>query len=169
MIKLKDLIVEKVDYNKELTNDEQVLLSAFARSGRAKKVGDFESKDIDVPLDSEYTGHIKKIAKTPVWKSGPSKGLPQTERTGRAAALFYKGKEIIRIKEGPFQYPKDVVKSHNAKKYMPAERYNGGLALVASGPYERKLRIALGFIASKTVKGHWVDETPLRTIKKVGL
>ena len=57
----------------------------------------------------------------------------------------------------------------NSDKYEPAERYNGGLALVGSGPYERKLRIALGFIASKTVKQHWVEETPLRDIKKAGL
>ena len=164
-----DLIVEKVNYTKELTSDERILLSGFARSGREKKIGAFESKDIDVPLESEHSGDIKKIAKAPIWRTGPAKGLPQVERTGRAAALFYKGKEIIRIKEGPFSYPKDVVKSHNAAKYKPVPRYNGGLALVANGPYERKLRIALGFIASETVKQHWVEETPLRDIKKAGL
>ena len=164
-----DLIVEKVNYTKELTSDERILLSAFARSGREKKVGDFEAKDIDVPLESEHKGDMKKIAKAPIWRTGPAKGLPQVERTGRASALFYKGKEIIRIKEGPFSYPKDVVKSHNAAKYTPIPRYNGGLALVANGPYERKLRIALGFIASETVKQHWVEETPLRDIKKAGL
>jgi len=173
MIKLmglidKKLVLEKVNYNKELTDDERVLLSAFARSGREKKVGDFEAKEIDVPLESEYRGH-RKIAKTPIWKSGPAKGLPQTERTGRTTALFYKGKEILRIKEGPFAYPKDLVKMLNSDKYEPAKRYNGGLALVGSGPYERKLRVALGFIASKTVKQHWVEETPLRDIKKAGL
>jgi hypothetical protein len=163
MIKLIDLIVEKLNYNKELSSDERVLLQSFTRGRTGKKVGDFESKDINVPLISKHTGDIEKIKKSPVWKSGPAKGLPQTERTGYTSALFYKGKEILRHKEGPFMYPKDIVKS------SPATSYNGGLALVADKPYERKLRIALGFIASKTVKGHWVDETPLGTIKKVGL
>ena len=167
-----DLIVEKLNYNKELSSDERVLLQSFARGRTGKKAGDFESKDINVPLASKHTGDIEKIKKSPVWKSGPAKGLPQTERTGYTSALFYKGKEILRHKEGPFMYPKDFVDRHNAKgddKYKSVPSYNGGLALVADKPYERKLRIALGFIASKTVKGHWVDETPLRTIKKVGL
>ena len=166
MVKLMDLIVEKINYNKELTKDERILLQSFQRGAVGKKAGDFETKDIDVPLKSEYIGSLDKIKKTPVWKSGPAKGLPQTERTGRAKALFYKGKEIMRHKEGPFYYPQDLVKNFGKRV---SERYNGGIALVASGPYERKLRIALGFFATKTVKGHWVDETPLRDIKKAGL
>ena len=95
-----------------------------------------------------------------------AKGLPQTERTGRAKALFYKGKEIMRHKEGPFFYPQHQVKNFGKRV---SERYNGGIALVADKPYDRKLRIALGFFATKTVAGHWVDETPLKDIKKIGL
>ena len=116
MIKLMDLIVEKINYNKELSRDERILLQSFQRGAVGKKAGDFETKDIDVPLDSEYKGDIEKLKKTPVWKSGPAKGLPQTERTGRAAALFYKGKEIMRHKEGPFSYPKDIVKNYDLYK-----------------------------------------------------
>ena len=166
MIKLKNLLVEKINYNKELSRDERLLLQKFQRGAVGNKAGDFETKDIDVPLESEYKGDIQKIKKTPVWKSGPAKGLPQTERTGRAKALFYKGKEIMRHKEGPFYYPQDLVKNFGKKV---SERYNGGIALVADKPYDRKLRIALGFFATKTVAAHWVDETPLKDIKKIGL
>ena len=164
MVKLMDLIVEKINYNKELSRDERLLLQKFQRGAVGNKAGDFETKDIDVPLDSEYKGDMEKLKKTPVWKSGPAKGLPQTERTGRAKALFYKGKEIMRHKEGPFFYPQDLVKNFGKKV---SERYNGGIALVADKPYDRKLRIALGFVATKTVKQHWVEETPLSMIKKL--
>ncbi len=166
MIKLKDLLVEKINYNKELSRDERLLLQKFQRGSVGNKAGDFETKEIDVPLKSEYTGDIEKIKKTPVWKSGPAKGLPQTERTGRAEALFYQGKEIMRHKEGPFYYPQDQVKNFGKRV---SERYNGGIALVADKPYDRKLRIALGFFATITVAAHWVDETPLKDIKKIGL
>ena len=89
------------------------------------KYGDFETKDIDVPLESEYKGDIEKLKKTPVWKSeNLAKGLPQTERTGRAKALFYKGKEIMRHKEGPFFYPQHQVKNFGKRV---SERYNGGI------------------------------------------
>ena len=166
MIKLKDLLVEKINYNKELSRDERLLLQKFQRGSVGNKAGDFETKEIDVPLKSEYTGDIEKIKKTPVWKSGPAKGLPQTERTGRAEALFYQGKEIMRHKEGPFYYPQDQVKNFGKRV---SDRYNGGIALVADKPYDRKLRIALGFFATITVAAHWVDETPLKDIKKIGL
>ena len=73
----------------------------------------------------------------------------------------------MRHKEGPFYYPQEVVKNYDL--YKTSERYNGGNALVADGPYDRKLRIALGFFATKTVAAHWVAETPLKDIKKIGL
>ena len=43
------------------------------------------------------------------------------------------------------------------------------IALVADKPYDRKLRIALGFLNLKLSRKHWVDETPLKDIKKIGL
>ena len=47
-------------------------------------------------------------------------------------------------------------------------RYNGGYALVKDKPYDAKLKAVLAHAGSKTVKGHWVEETPLSTIKKLG-
>ena len=95
-------------------------------------------------------------------------------KDGYSRVLRYKGEDIFWEKDGPFVYPKDIVaflkksKDWRTAKHTPLTRYNGGFALVKDKPYDDKLKAVLAHAASKTVKGHWVDETPLATIKKLG-
>ena len=54
------------------------------------------------------------------------------------------------------------------ESYKPIERHRGGYALVKDKPYDAKLKAVLAHAAKQTVKGHWVQETPLSLIKKLG-
>ena len=170
MVKLMDLIVEKKGL---LSRDEKILINTYLRSGHGDKAGDLSSHLIKVPFADKYKSTNAK--KTPVFKSGPAKGLPMTQKDGYSRVLKYKGQNIFFEKDGMYVYPKDILDFLNHAKtkddnesYKPIERHRGGFALVKDKPYDAKLKAVLAHTASKTVKGHWVQETPLSLIKKLG-
>ena len=76
------------------------------------------------------------------------------------------GRILFWEKKGSFSYPKDIIASLKGER-LDTPRYNGGFALVKDKPYDAKLKAVLAHAASKTVKGHWVEETPLSMIKKL--
>ena len=170
MVKLMDLIVEKT--SKLLSNDEKVLINKYLRSGHGNKAGDLSSHLVEVGYSEDYKSTNAKNA--PHFKKGPAKGLPMINKDGYSRVLRYKGEDIFWEKDGPFVYPKDIVsmlkkaKNWRTAKHEVLKRYNGGFALVKDKPYDAKLKAVLAHAASKTVKGHWVEETPLSTIKKLG-
>ena len=161
-----DLIVEIKGL---LSRDEKILINRYLRSSYGDKEGDLESKLIKVPFTDKYSGRNAK--KHPVFKSGPAKGLPMTNKDGMSRVLKYKGQNIFFEKDGTYVYPQDVVNFLNRDfddEYKPLERHNGGFALVKDKPYDAKLKAVLAHAAKQTVKSHWVQETPLSTIKKLG-
>ena len=94
-----------------------------------------------------------------------------TNKDGMSRVLKYKGQNIFFEKDGTYVYPQDVVNFLNRDfddEYKPLERHNGGFALVKDKPYDAKLKAVLAHAAKQTVKSHWVQETPLSTIKKLG-
>ena len=174
MIKLKDLLLEKKGL---LSNAEKILINRYLRSSYGDKEGDLSSHLVKVDYTEDFVADNSH--KAPHFKKGPAKGLPMMNKDGHSRVLRYKGEDIFWEKDGMFSYPKDIVafiKAHDreAKKknydyrHPPIERYNGGYALVKDKPYDDKLKAVLAHAASKTVKGHWVEETPLSTIKKLG-
>ena len=169
MIKLKDLILEKKGL---LSKDEKIVIESYLRSSHGKKAGDLSSHLVEVEFSDDYRSDNAK--KAPHFKKGPAKGLPMMNKDGYSRVLRYKGEDIFWEKDGPFVYPKDIVaflkktKDFRNAKHQTLTRYNGGYALVKDKPYDAKLKAVLAHAGSKTVKGHWVEETPLSTIKKLG-
>ena len=169
MIKLKDLILEKKGL---LSKDEKIVIESYLRSSHGKKAGDLSSHLVEVGYSEDYRSDKAKNA--PHFKKGPAKGLPMINKDGYSRVLRYKGEDIFWEKDGPFVYPKDIVsmlkkaKNWRTAKHEVLKRYNGGFVLVKDKPYDDKLKAVLAHAASKTVKGHWVEETPLATIKKLG-
>ena len=164
MVKLMDLIVEKT--SKLLSNDEKVLINKYLRSGHGNKAGDLSSHLVEVGFSEDYSSDNAK--KAPHFKKGPAKGLPIMNKDGYSRVLRYKGEDIFWEKDGPFVYPKDIVAFLKKNQNKTLTRYKGGFALIKDKPYDAKLKAVLAHAASKTVKGHWVEETPLSTIKKLG-
>ena len=166
MIKLKDLILEKKGL---LSNAEKILINRYLRSSYGDKEGDLSSHLVKVDYTEDFVAGNSH--KAPHFKKGPAKGLPMMNKDGHSRVLRYKGEDIFWEKDGMFSYPKDIIAS--LKKIDKGEtpnvqRYNGGFALVKDKPYDAKLKAVLAHAASKTVKGHWVEETPLSMIKKLG-
>ena len=169
MIKLKDLLLEKKGL---LSNAEKILINRYLRNGYGDKEGDLSSHLVKVDYTEDFVADNSH--KAPHFKKGPAKGLPMMNKDGHSRVLRYKGEDIFWEKDGPFVYPKDIVsmlkkaKNWRTAKHETLKRYNGGYALVKDKPYDAKLKAVLAHAASKTVKGHWVEETPLSTIKKLG-
>ena len=163
MIKLKDLIVENKGL---LSKDEKIVINSYLRSDTSKKAGDLSNHLVEVGFSEDYTSDKAKNA--PHFKTGPAKGLPMMNRDGYSRVLRYKGEDIFWEKDGPFVYPKDIVAFLKNNQNKTLTRYNGGFALIKDKPYDPKLKAVLAHAASQTVKGHWVEETPLALIKKLG-
>ena len=169
MIKLKDLIMENKGL---LSKDEKIVINSYLRSDHSKKAGDLSNHLVEVDFSEDYKSTKAKNA--PHFKTGPAKGLPMINRDGYSRVLRYKGEDIFWEKDGPFVYPKDIVaflkktKDWRNSKHQLLTRYKGGFALVKDKPYDAKLKAVLAHAASQTVKGHWVEETPLALIKKLG-
>ena len=155
-----------------LSKDEKIIIDSYLRSSHGKKAGDLSSHLVEVEFTEDYRSDNAKNA--PHFKKGPAKGLPIMNKDGYSRVLRYKGEDIFWEKDGPFVYPKDIVsmlkkaKNWRTAKHETLKRYNGGFVLVKDKPYDDKLKAVLAHAASKTVKGHWVEETPLSTIKKLG-
>ena len=165
MVKLMDLLFEQKGL---LSKREKILINRYLRSSYGDKEGDLSSHEVKVEFSDKYRGDDAKNA--PHFKKGPAKGLPMINKDGHSRVLKYKGEDIFWEKKGSFSYPKDIIAS--LKKIDKGEtpnvpRYNGGFALVKDKPYDAKLKAILAHAASKTVKGHWVEETPLSMIKKL--
>ena len=163
MIKLKDLIMENKGL---LSKDEKIVINSYLRSDHSKKAGDLSNHLVEVDFSEDYKSTKAKNA--PHFKTGPAKGLPMINRDGYSRVLRYKGEDIFWEKDGPFVYPKDIVAFLKNNQNRTLTRYKGGFALIKDKPYDPKLKAVLAHAASQTVKGHWVEETPLSLIKKLG-
>ena len=163
MIKLKDLIMENKGL---LSKDEKIVINSYLRSDHSKKAGDLSNHLVEVEFSEDYKSTKAKNA--PHFKTGPAKGLPMINRDGYSRVLRYKGEDIFWEKDGPFVYPKDIVAFLKNNQNKTLTRYKGGFALIKDKPYDPKLKAVLAHAASQTVKGHWVEETPLALIKKLG-
>jgi len=163
MIKLKDLIMENKGL---LSKDEKIVINSYLRSDHSKKAGDLSNHLVEVDFSEDYKSTKAKNA--PHFKTGPAKGLPMINRDGYSRVLRYKGEDIFWEKDGPFVYPKDIVAFLKNNQNKTLTRYKGGFALIKDKPYDPKLKAVLAHAASQTVKGHWVEETPLSLIKKLG-
>ena len=158
-----DLLVEKVNYKKEIPIKDRRLINGYLRSDKSGKSGDLEIKMINIADQEDYYGRQDEV---PLHKKGPAKGVPRYSPFGdETPALFYKGKEVFIVIPDTFVYPKDF------RGDPPYTRQRGGYLLTLDKPYDRGLKLIFGYIANVHKNPHiWVDSaTPLKMIKKLGI
>ena len=154
-----------------LSRREKILIQRYLRNGYGDKEGDLSSHEVKVGFNYDYRG--EDAAKTPLIKKGPGKGIPMVNEDGYSRVLRYKGEDIFWEKKGTWNYPKDRIafqkKLDKGQGALASDvpQHDGGYVLVKDKPYDAKLKAVLAHAASKTVKGHWVDQTPLSMIKKL--